>query len=51
MMDVNVTGYGVSSASIFMVDNEISSSGITSALGTTSSIKKYTVNQDQHQIF
>ena len=40
---VNVTGYGVSSASIFMVDNEISSSGITSALGTTSSIKKYTV--------
>ena len=39
----SVTGYGVSSASIFMVDNEISTTGITSALGTTSSIKKYTV--------
>ena len=39
----SVTGYGVSSASILMVDNEISTTGITSALGTTSSIKKYTV--------
>ena len=35
----SVTGYGVSSASILMVDNEISTTGITSALGTTSSIK------------
>ena len=34
---------GTSDASIFMVDNEISTTGITSALGTTSSIKKYTV--------
>ena len=48
---VNVTGYGVSSASIFMVDNEISSSGITSALGTTSSIKKYTVQSNLHQTY
>ena len=39
----SVTGYGVSSANILMVDNEISTTGITSALGTTSSIKKYTV--------
>jgi len=39
----SVTGYGTSDASIFMVDNEISTTGITTALGTTSSIKKYTV--------
>ena len=40
---VSVTGYGVSSANILMVDNDISTTGITTALGTTSSIKKYTV--------
>ena len=39
----SVTGYATSTASVLMVDNEISTTGITSALGTTSSIKKYTV--------
>ena len=37
------TGYGTSDASVLMVDNAIASSGITSALGTTSSIKNFTV--------
>ena len=37
------TGYGTSDANVLMVDNAISSSGITSALGTTSSIKNFTV--------
>jgi microcystin-dependent protein len=38
-------GAGITySASIFMCDNVISKSGITTALGTTSSVKKYTVN-------
>ena len=39
----SVTGYATSTASVLMVDNDISTTGITSALGTTSSIKKYTV--------
>ena len=38
------TGYGTSDASVFMVDNSIASTGITSALGTTSSTKLFTVS-------
>ena len=40
----SVTGYGTSDASILMVDNEISTTGITTALGTTSSCTKCSRN-------
>ena len=36
-------GAGTSEASIYMCDNEISSTGLTTALGTTSSVKSYIV--------
>ena len=36
-------GAGTSEASIYMCDNEISSTGLTTALGTTSSVKSYVV--------
>ena len=45
----SVTGYGTSDAGI-MVDNEISTTGITTALGTTSSIKNIQYSQAPHLI-
>jgi len=37
-------GYGTSEASVFLVDNSISNTGSTAALGSTSSVKLFIVN-------
>ena len=39
----NTTGYGTSEATIQMVDNSIATSGFTTAMGTTTSKKRYVV--------